>query len=316
MDKLVTGDFQDTITAIAWSPSNTYIAVGSWDGTVAVMECGGDKGIDFKFHMHTMSPSPVLSVDWLPDETHVVLGCVDGMGRMWSIMDGQVQDIARHADSISKVIYSDFLGLLITAGWDGYIRYWDMKTPTPVGEVALDGKIYSMDAKGHVMVAGGLSGSAVFDLNNPTAYTVFKNENMETYARSTAVMADGSGFVTGSCDGRVRVAYLSKAREKDNFTFRCHRADRGRTKEVYSISSIAVDKKNRDRFCTAGTDGMFTFWNIVGRKKMFDSKIFDEGISVTALSSDGTVLVYAVGYDCSSDKPRAVGHKLFARSIR
>ena len=44
--------------------------------------------------------------------------------------------------------------ILCTASWDKTLRYWDMRQPQPMHQQAMPERVYAMDVKNNLLVAG------------------------------------------------------------------------------------------------------------------------------------------------------------------
>jgi mRNA export factor len=40
----------------------------------------------------------------------------------------------------------------VTAGWDKMVKYWDMRTPTPIAQLTSPERVFALDAMGDLMV--------------------------------------------------------------------------------------------------------------------------------------------------------------------
>jgi mRNA export factor len=102
-----------------------------------------------------------------------VSGGADKAGRMFDITTGQSTQVAQHDEPIKCAKFLDQGNVLATGSWDKTIKYWDLRSPTPIGTVQLPERCYAMDTKGPLLVAATAEKYVcVFDLNNPTA--IFK----------------------------------------------------------------------------------------------------------------------------------------------
>jgi mRNA export factor len=114
-----------------------------------------------------------LISDVQQDGTKVVSGGADKAGRMFDISTGQSTQIAQHDDTIKCVKFLDQGNIVATGSWDKTVKYWDLRSPQPVGTVQLPERCYALDANGPLMVVGTADKNVcIFDLNNPTV--IFK----------------------------------------------------------------------------------------------------------------------------------------------
>lgn len=93
---------------------------------------------------------------------------------MYDLATGQTTQVAQHDEAIKCIKFLDQgQNIMATGGWDKVIKYWDTRSPQPIGTVQLPERCYAMDAKGPMMVVGTAEKHVcIFDLNNPTV--IFK----------------------------------------------------------------------------------------------------------------------------------------------
>jgi mRNA export factor len=51
-----------------------------------------------------------------------------------------------------------------------------------------------------------------------------------------------TGFALGSIEGRVAVHYVNPTNPKDNFTFKCHRANGTAGNNMQDIYAVSIDR--------------------------------------------------------------------------
>lgn len=94
---------------------------------------------------------------------------------------------------------------------------------------------------------------------------------------------------------------------KDNFSFKCHRDDKGQGRQgpdIYSVNDIAVHP-TEGTFATVGADGKCMFWDkeAKNRLKMYDRTQTgpQSGVPITSceFNAQGDALAYGIGYDWS-----------------
>lgn len=101
-------------------------------------------------------------------------GGADKAGRMFDITTGQTTQVAQHAEPIKCVKFLDQAQqILATGSWDKTLKYWDLRSPQPIGTIQLPERCYALDSSGPLMVAATAEKHVcIFDLNNPTV--IFK----------------------------------------------------------------------------------------------------------------------------------------------
>jgi mRNA export factor len=140
----------------------------------------------------------------------VISGGADNAGRLYDLATGQSQQIAQHTEPIKSITYLD-QNIVATGSWDKTIKYWDMRTPNPVGTITLGDRVYSMDSRGQLLVAGSADNMlAVVDLNNPTV--VFRQDRspLKNQIRKVACFTVGKGYAISSIEGRIGIQYVDQ----------------------------------------------------------------------------------------------------------
>lgn len=104
---------------------------------------------------------------------------------MFDIATGQSTQIAQHDEPIKCIRFLEQGNIVATGSWDRTIKYWDLRSPQPIGTVQLPERCYAMDAKGPLMVVGTAEKHVcIFDLNNPTV--IFKVKHLLLIILSSA----------------------------------------------------------------------------------------------------------------------------------
>lgn len=230
---------------------------------------------------------------------------------MYNIATGQTTQVAAHDEAIKSVKFLDGQSnILATGSWDKTIKYWDTRSPTPVGTVQLPERVYAMDTKNDLLVAATADRHVlIFNLNNPT--TIFKQtiSPLKWQTRTISCFIDGKGYAIGSIEGRVGIQYID---EKEIawvywcptnlfylfhcskcFSFKCHRDD---TKNVYSVNSISFHP-GYGTFATAGADGTISFWDKDSKQRLKSLAKQNNTIACTAFNRNGSIFAYGASYD-------------------
>ncbi|KAI0087307.1 Poly(A)+ RNA export protein [Irpex rosettiformis] len=293
----------DSISSLAFSPQADYLSVGSWDNNVYIYEVGANGQTQPKaMYSHQ---GPVLSVAWNKDGTKILSGGADNAGRMYDVTTGQAQQVAQHDAPIKVVKWLETPqgGILATGSWDKTIKYWDLRSSTPVSTVQLPERCYTMDVTYPLMVVGTAERHIqIFNLTNPTQ--VFKSitSPLKWQTRVVSCFPSANGFAVGSVEGRVAIQYVEEKDSSSNFSFKCHRRDQSPTSKdqslVYAVNDITFHPVH-GTFSTCGSDGTVNFWDKDARTRL---KTFDPSpgpVSATCFNRTGTIFAYAVSYDWS-----------------
>ncbi|KAF7728650.1 hypothetical protein EC973_005687 [Apophysomyces ossiformis] len=283
----------DSVSGLAFSPQADFLAISSWDNQIRIYEVQATGNtVPQASYSHE---GPALCVTWSKDGTKVVSGGADKAGRMYDVATGQASQIAEHAEPIKCAKFLDQnQQILATGSWDKTIKYWDLRSPTPVGVVQLPERCFSMDTTGNLLVAATADRHVLsFDLNNPT--TIFQQtvSPLKWQTRVVSTFIDGSGYAIGSIEGRVGIQYIHSSNQAKNFSFKCHR---DMSNNIYSVNSISFHPVY-GTFATAGADGQINFWDKDSKQKLKTFSQMSAPISTTAFNRNGSIFAYAVSYD-------------------
>jgi mRNA export factor len=184
---------------------------------------------------------------------------------------------------------------LVTGWWDKTLKYWDLRSPQPIATVTLPERCYAMDlAYPLLVVATAERHILTFSLTNPTQPMKTIASPLKFQTRSIACYPNATGFAVGSIEGRVGLQYLEEKPPNMNFAYRCHREENN----AYSVNSIAFHPIY-GTFSTAGSDGMFNFWDKESKQRLKSSSHFGAPISASAFNRNGSIYAYALSYDWS-----------------
>ncbi|CAO3617175.1 unnamed protein product [Cunninghamella echinulata] len=291
-----------------------FLAVSSWDSQVRIYEVQpSGNTLPKAAYSHE---GPVLDVTWSKDGTKLVSGGADKAGRLFDVNTGQSSQIAEHSEPIKCVNFIDQgQNIVATGSWDKTLKYWDLRSPQPIGTVQLPERVYTMDSFGPLLVVGTADKHiCIFDLNNPT--TIFKQTTspLKWQTRTISCFTSGRGYAVGSIEGRVGIQYIEDKEQSKNFSFKCHRDE---AKNVFSVNSIDFHP-TYGTFTTAGADGTVSFWDKDSKQRLKAFNNVNGTIPCTTFNRNGTIFAYAVSYDWTKGYKFAnpAPHKIFLHAVR
>ncbi|KAJ3101623.1 hypothetical protein HDU97_001236 [Phlyctochytrium planicorne] len=289
----------DGISDLSFSPQAELLAASSWDNNTRIWEVQQNGATQPKAVI--THDAPALTCCWSKDGTKLFSGGADKAGKIMDMNTGQTMQVASH-DAPIKVgrFFDNPQGtLLATGSWDKTVRYWDLRAPNPVLNVQLPERCYAMDVSYPLMVVGTAERHVlIYNLNNPGTPFKQMQSPLKWQTRCIATFPNGAGFAIGSIEGRVGI---QMAEEKDaslNFSFKCHRDEKGSTFNVHSVNAISFHPVY-GTFSTAGSDGAFHFWDKDSKQRLKAFNPVNQSISATAFSRTGGIFAYAVSYDWS-----------------
>eukprot|EP01083_Nonionella_stella_P132731 403551_1 len=282
-----------TVSAISFNPvQSDLLAACSWDGEVRIWEIKG--GINGKAEIK--HEAPLLDLCWNSAGSQVIYGGCDNTVNVWDVATSAKQKIGMHDAPVKSVKYlssDQGVQMVVSAGWDKKVRYWDPRTAgTHKLEMVMDERVYCMDVRFPVMVAG-LAGmnTTIYDLRKPDQPFKKEKSPLKLQTRCVALFNDMTGYAIGSVEGRVGIQVFDNP--KLSFAFKCHRSD----DKIYPVNSIAFHPLGT--FSTAGGDGNFLFWDKDAKQRLKLFKPLSVPIVDCKFNKDGTIFAYACAYDWS-----------------
>jgi len=215
---------------------------------------------------------------------------------MWVLERNQSGVVAQHSAPIKEIAFVQDAGLLLTASWDKTLKYWDVRTQAqPKATVPLPERAYAMAVNGNLIVVGTADRHVVvYDFRKPQVPYRTLQSPLKFQSRCLAPFPDQGGFALGSIEGRVAIQHVEEKNSSKNFAFKCHRHGN----EVYAVNNICFHPRY-GTFATAGSDGVYTFWDKDSKQRLKLFNRMDQSITSASFNRDGNIYAYAVSYDWS-----------------
>lgn len=285
----------DGISDLSFSPAADYVAAASWDNQVRIWEVlPSNQAIAKAAITHD---APALACCWSKDGTRVFSGGADKTIRMLDVTTGTTTPFTAHDAPVRSLRWMSTTNAqaLISGSWDKTLKYWDLRSPTPIGVLSLPERCYTMDVNGDLLVVGTAERNiCIINLNNPMS--IFKTipSPLKWQTRIVSCYHNATGFAVGSIEGRVGLQWIDEKQQNLNFAFRCHREGNN----AYAVNSIAFHPIH-GTFVTAGSDGFIHFWDKDSKQRLETIGNLGSPIPCTAFSRNGNYLAYALSYDWS-----------------
>ena len=144
--------------------------------------------------------------------------------------------------------------------------------------------------------------------------------SLESPITNVKINVPALSIAATSCDGRIiNSSYTISNKNginilttpsdvnqcKRTFIFMGHGISRSKVQgknkgpsNAYNITSLNTNQKSKLFACTSGADGNVVFWDLTHKSKIKNFN-FKEGISCGAISKDGNLGAFAIGYDWS-----------------
>ncbi|GBF88757.1 hypothetical protein Rsub_01658 [Raphidocelis subcapitata] len=289
----------DSVSSLSFSPRANLLVATCWDNNVYCWDIQPNGSANPK--ASTNHAQPPLCSAWNGDGTGVFTGGCDKMVKLWNLATNQSQQVAAHDAPVRHCAFIPELNMLVTGSWDKTLRYWDMRQAQPAFTYTLSDRLYALDVKHPLLVAGTADRQLfVFNLQNPQQPYKTVQSPLKWQTRVVSCFPDKTGYLIGSIEGRVAVHHVEDSvGQQKNFTFKCHREGA----DIYSVNAITFHPQF-GTFVTAGSDGTYNFWDKDSKQRLKAMQKCAYGsepapIPCGAFNSDGSIYAYSVSYDWS-----------------
>ena len=325
----------DTIQCLKFIPvqNTNYLATGGWDNKLRVFNINYSvinqnlsnedaqisSSLDFGFQHN----SQIFSLSWEGSTGRIFTGCADGSVNYLDMQKNNLTTLGRHKNPCKEVIYHQNYNILLSGGYDGCVKIFDIRSGSEVCSYQFENKIYSMSCVKDLLVVG-LSEMKIAYFNLAKLQNkIFKpelifNSHLRYQTRKVAVFPDGKGFAEGSIEGRVAIKNIrdlnnpppinpesgttmgKDEQTKDDFAFRCHRNTKLNPVIVYSVNDIAFNPAT-GTFATVGSDGSYCIWDKMKRSRLYERAENNDTTPLICCDYNyaGNLFAFAVGYDWS-----------------
>lgn len=238
--------------------------MASWDGTVSLYDIDANK----KLGSYSQNAA-VLDIA-LKGDSEVFSGGLDLAVMAHDFSTNTSRILGLHKQAVKCVEYSTAYNVLISGSWDSTIKLWDIRAkpalpngPDSPSSTALAAtiqtpdRVYSMtQAGGNVLLVATASRHVqMYDIRKLSSASLLDNEQSDNFhpalieqresslrhqTRCVRAFPDGSGFATGSIDGRVAIDFIDSSQQESKYAFkvrqfRCLYALHGIQHSSYSL---------------------------------------------------------------------------------
>ena len=333
-DHLIPVLIEDTVQSLKFFPSKdiNYLASGGWDSKLRLFEINYqiyNQNSNYDYVRIASEPketckhqAPILSLTWKGTSGALFTGCIDGSINYVDCQKNIFTKIGEHQYGCKEVLYIDNYDILITGGWDGALKIWDLRSKDPVKTYQFYNKVYSMSyAKELLVLSLSENVMAYFNLDK-LRQNIFEPEliyssYIKSHIKKVLVLKEGNCYLEGSAEGRIAVKYINfyskptiigdgnyGIQSSNDFAFKCHREVKtfGNDKVVqaYQINDMSVNPIYGS-VATAGGNGAYTIWDIGQKSRIHEPDNNEDKTPITAIDFNGAgnLLAYASGYDWS-----------------
>ena len=305
------------VHAGAWSPDDTLLASGHYDGTVTISGThAGGSIVSLWGHVDT-----IYHLAWSPDGARLASASGDFTARIWEVATGKlVLGPLRHSHRIMSVAWEPNGQRLATGGADLTVKIWNATTGHE--DLTLRGHrdritslAWSPDGR---LASGALDGTKrIWDSIRDQESSVLPGHVVR--ATSVAWSPDGKRLASGGDDGKVRI--WDPVTRNEVLTLKGH--DERRVNQQFGLIRSLAWSPDGTRLASAGLDGRVKVWEVASGRAIFvlpsdHGRVWSvawspEGTRLAAGSEDGTIRVVEglkqtpKVHDFKAHEPRTLG---------
>ncbi|CEG36002.1 mitotic checkpoint [Plasmopara halstedii] len=292
--------------------TRSQLLVSSWDATLRVYD-----GLRQRSSLEL--GSPILSCCYGQTEVEAFAGGLDCTLKQIDLNTRHVTQLSTHAAAVRRVGYSSELGLIVSGGWDGAVRVFDVRNGNnaQIHESKLPGKVFGLDVRRHMLaVATSERQVSVFDLRNLAQPLVSKESPLKYQLRCVNVFSDLTGYALASIEGRVALEYFDDdPSHKRSYAFKCHRGKVDEQTLVYPVNCIAFHP-TYGTFATGGCDGIVNLWDGANKKRITHLRQYPTSIAAMDFNHDGSVLAIAASYTYEQGEKDHPNDSIFLHTVQ
>ncbi|KAL3511082.1 hypothetical protein ACH5RR_030483 [Cinchona calisaya] len=285
---------RDAISRIRFAPNSNNLLISSWDSSLRLYDVDSSK-----LRLGASDEYPLLDCCFAGNNNDSLAFSADSDGyiRRYDLECGDVGRIGSHYEA-TCIEYSNETNVLITAGWDKRMKFWDARSDKPLR--CLDnvgGEVESMSLSGfHLMIAVGTS-VGTYDLRKLSKLDEAKESFMDVQIKCVRPILGFEGFAVGSFDGRVALEYFSNTNSKNRgYAFRCHPKEKDGRHHLVPVNDIAFNPCMSTIFVTGDSEGYVSTWDAQSKKRLFELPRFQNGVASLSYNYNGLLLAVASSY--------------------
>ncbi|OXA63954.1 mitotic checkpoint protein BUB3 [Folsomia candida] len=292
---------EDGISTVRFSPTNPQLlGVSSWDTNVRLY----DSQTSTVKHKFSHNAKPVLDFVFKKEGGTIYTAGLDGQILGYDLQNENIEQIGSHEDSVRSVEYSHDRDILVSGGWDSFVKIWDPRKRDPVSQHSQIDEVYTMSVKDEILIVGTSARRIiVWDLRNMETPLQQRDSLLKYQTRKISIFPNKQGYVLSSIEGRVAVEYFDQNPEvqKKKYAFKCHRIKEQSVENIYPVNAISFHEEH-STFATGGSDGYVNVWDGFNKKRLCQFHRYPTGIASLAFSSCGTMLAIACSYLYEQDE--------------
>ncbi len=226
--------------------------------------------------------------------------------------------LGKHEKAVRTTLFNGEHGLLVTFGWDAFMRIWDQRQANAlISSHEQPGKCFAASMVGHRAVVGTAGRHVlVWDVRHTAEPEQRRESSLKYQTRSVACYTDGTGFALASTEGRVAMEFFDPAPDvqANKYAFKCHRATVRGVDTVYPVNALAFHP-TFGTFASGGCDGLVNVWDGGNKKRLCQFRKYPTSIASLAFNNDGTKLAIASSYTFEEGERDHPLDEIFIRTI-
>jgi len=267
------------IESVAFSPDGKRIGVGSFDGTIKILDSTTTKEL---MTIRAYEGHRVLHVAFSSDSRHIVSGGSAGLVKIWNASTGfEVKVLRGHEGVVADAAFNPSGQHVISASMDGTIKIWDISVEH--GRAHLGGPIehwhftIGFDPYGTRLVSGWKNNTIkVWDVPTQTELMTFTGH--QDKVGGVGFSPNGKHIVSSSRDGTIRIW--------DATTGGTSKTLKGRQDKDWP-APVQFSPDGERIASGNGKDGTITIWDAASGEELITLDGHDDRVWSLAFSPDG-----------------------------
>lgn len=285
--------FKDTVSSISFSKDSS-VASSSWDGSLSLTNRNMENFVYTFRDEESDSPKPVIhSIFAFGSISQIVALSLENDFSVTSFPSTKTNIIPLPIQTpLFKIIqFPEMQSCFILPDRNKTIYSIDIREKDKVtSKITLEKKFNDVTCSNFSLVAVDTEKIFLFDIRNmKSPQTTLNHVNIGEV--TSVEYIENESVICGGAEGRICVNYLDEKANK-NYSFKCHRTEVEGKAFIFSVNTLAYDKKRRLLY-SGGSDGHLCGWDYVKRKRVFKSPKEDLPVNHIILNDDNSTLVYS-----------------------
>ncbi|KAM7530434.1 hypothetical protein LguiB_033844 [Lonicera macranthoides] len=283
----------DAVSRILFAPHSNNLLISSWDSSLRLYDVSSSQ-----VRLEVSSEAALLDCCFQSELLALSAGS-DGSIRRYDLHSGIEDIIGNHDDLAMCVECSDETCLVISAGWDKKLRFWDTRSEKTIGCLNILGvEVESMSLYGTILMVAVGSSVTMYDLRTIKKSVHTKESCMNIRIKCVCPTISSEGFAVGSIDGRVALEYFDPSNSNtEGYAFRCHPKAKDGRYHLAAVNDIAFNPSFYGAFVTGDNEGYVIAWDAQSKKRLLELPRYPNSVASLSYNHGGQLL--AVASNCT-----------------